>query len=204
MEYEKIPNKLTLDAPPAINFEDYPSIEYHIKGQDNKQYNIKIYQSEKSIIFLTNEINDILNIKYKIELNLEEFHNLNRIFRQYISVEELFTLYFKSLKEHKIIINKQDKNIKLSLLIEFRGQKEEISFEADVSVLDAVYDRFGDSVRVMNYGNNKALCKVEVQIGRPLITWFIGFGSALKVKSPQSVIDQIVELIDESTKNYKQ
>ena len=127
MEYEKIPNKITLDAPPVRNLEDYPNIEYHIKGQDNKQYNIKIIQSEKGIIFITNEINDILDIKYKIELNLEEFHNLNRIFRQYISVEELFTLYLKSLKEHEIKINKQDKNIKLSLLIEFRGQKEEIS-----------------------------------------------------------------------------
>ena len=128
MENDEIPNKITLDAPPVRNLEDYPNIEYHIKGQDNKQYNIIIYQSEKSIIFIANEINDILKIKHKIELNLEEFHNLNRIFRQYISVEELFTLYFKSIKEHEININKQDKNIKLSLLIEFRGQKEEISF----------------------------------------------------------------------------
>ena len=127
MENFEISSKITLDAPPVRNLEDYPNIEYHIKGKDNKQYNIKIYQSEKSVIFLTNEINDILNIKYKIELNLEEFYNLNRIFRQYISVEELFTLYFKSLKEHEIIISKQDKNIKLSLLIEFGGQKEEIS-----------------------------------------------------------------------------
>ena len=128
MENDEIPNKITLDAPPVRNLEDYPNIEYHIRGKDNKQYNTKIYQSEKSIIFIINEINDILNIKYKSELNLEEFYNLNRIFRQYISIEELFTLYFKSLKEHEIIINKQDKNIKLSLLIEFRGQKEEISF----------------------------------------------------------------------------
>ena len=111
MEYEKIPNKITLDALPVRNLEDYPNIEYHIKGQDNKRYNIKIIQSEKGIIFITNEINDILDIKYKIELNLEEFHNLNRLFRQYISVEELFTLDCKSLKEHEIIINKQDKNI---------------------------------------------------------------------------------------------
>ena len=111
MENFEISSKITLDAPPVRNLEDYPNIEYHIKGKDNKQYNIKIYQSEKSVIFLTNEINDILDIKYKIELNLEEFHNLNRLFRQYISVEELFTLDCKILKEHEIIINKQDKNI---------------------------------------------------------------------------------------------
>ena len=92
---------------------------------------------------------------------------------------------------------------KRSLFDMYGGKKENISFETDIAVLDAVYDRFGDSVRVVSIGDGKALCSVEVQVGRPLITWFIGFGSALKVRSPQSVIDQIVELIDESSKNYK-
>ena len=125
---EDVQNKITLDAPPVRNIEDYPNIQYQIKGQDSKQYNLKIYQTEKSIMYVISVANDILNIKYKSEFNLQEFHNLNRIFRQYISLEELFNLYFKSLKENEIIINKQDKNIKLSLLIEFRGQKEEIIF----------------------------------------------------------------------------
>ena len=125
---EEVQNKITLDAPPVRNIEDYPNIQYQIKGQDSKQYNLKIYQTEKNIMYVISVANDILNIKYKSEFNLQEFHNLNRIFRQYISLEELFNLYFKSLKENEIIINKQDKNIKLSLLIEFRGQKEEIIF----------------------------------------------------------------------------
>ena len=125
---EEVQNKITLDAPPVSNIEDYPNIQYQIKGQDSKQYNLKIYQTEKNIMYVISVANDILNIKYKSEFNLQEFHNLNRIFRQYISLEELFNLYFKSLKENEIIINKQDKNIKLSLLIEFRGQKEEIIF----------------------------------------------------------------------------
>lgn len=92
---------------------------------------------------------------------------------------------------------------KRSLFDMYCGQKENISFETDVAVLDAVYDRFGDSVRVVSIGDGKALCNVGVQVGRPLITWFIGFGSALKVRSPQSVIDQIVGLIEESANNYK-
>ena len=125
---EEVQNKITLDAPPVRNIEDYPNIQYQIKGQDSKQYNLKIYQTEKNIMYVISVANDILNIKYKSEFNLQEFHYLNRIFRQYISLEELFNLYFKSLKENEIIINKQDKNIKLSLLIEFRGQKEEIIF----------------------------------------------------------------------------
>ena len=91
---------------------------------------------------------------------------------------------------------------KRSLFDMFGGQKEEISFEADVSVLDAVYDRFGNAVRVVNIGDGKALCSVEVQVGRPLITWFIGFGSALKVRSPESVVEQIKDLLKETAANY--
>lgn len=92
---------------------------------------------------------------------------------------------------------------KRSLFDMFCGEKVEISFEADISVLDAVYDKFGDSVKVMSYGDRKALCKVEVQIGRPLLTWFIGFGKSLKVTAPATVIDKIKEILLESTDNYQ-
>ena len=111
-----------------LNFDDYPNIIYQIKGKDEKEYNFKIIQAEKTIMFIINEINDTLNIEYKSEFSLQEFHYLNRLFRQYISLDELFNLYFQSLKEDEIIIIKQDKTITLTLLIEFRGQKEEIIF----------------------------------------------------------------------------
>ena len=142
---EEVQNKITLDAPPVRNIEDYPNIHYQIKGQDSKQYISKIYQTEKTIMFIINEINDILNIKYKSEFTLQEFYNLNRIFRQYISLEELFNLYFKSLKEDEIIIKKQDKNIKLSLLIEFRGQKEEI-----ISILKPISIQYEQAIVNLN------------------------------------------------------
>lgn len=91
---------------------------------------------------------------------------------------------------------------KRSLFDMYGGEKVEVSFEADVSVLDSIYDRFGDTVCVMPYTDNKALCRVEVQVVRPFITWLIGFGDKLKVKSPDSVIDQIKELIEQSLSNY--
>ena len=112
----------------AETLEDYPNIIYQIKGKDANEYNFKITQKEKTIMFIINEVNDILNVEYKNEFSLQEFHYLNRLFKQYISLDELFNLYFQSLKEEEIIIIKQDKTITLTLLIEFRGQKEEIIF----------------------------------------------------------------------------
>lgn len=91
---------------------------------------------------------------------------------------------------------------KRSLFDMYGGEKVEVMFEADVSVLDSIYDRFGDTVRVMPYTDNKALCRVEVQVGRPFITWLIGFGNKLKVKSPESVQQMIIDLLQEAMDNY--
>ena len=100
------------------------------------------------------------------------------------------------LKEEDIARHKR------SLFDMYGGEKTLIEFEADISVLDAVYDRFGDNVRVLPHDEGKALCRVEVQVGKPLITWFIGFGSSLKVRSPSNVIEQIKTLLSEAVNNY--
>lgn len=92
---------------------------------------------------------------------------------------------------------------KRSLFDMYGGQKEEVTFEADTTVLDAIYDRFGDSVRVRGYGENKALCTVEVQVGKPFLTWLIGFGHSLKVTSPDSVIEQVKAILKEAADNYE-
>lgn len=92
---------------------------------------------------------------------------------------------------------------KRSLFEMYGGQKEEISFEADKSVLDAIYDRFGNSVKVRGYGEEKVLCTVEVQVGRPFLTWLLGFGHSLKVTAPNNVIEQIKEILKEATDNYQ-
>ena len=101
-----------------------------------------------------------------------------------------------TLKKADIIKHKR------SLFDMYGGEKEQIRFEADISVLDTIYDRFGDNVEVLPCGENTALCKIEVQVGKPLLTWFIGFGKALKVQSPESVIDKIKQLVSEASENY--
>ena len=168
METVELHDKITLGAPPVRNSEDYPNIIYKIKGKDNNGYNIKITQSEKYIIFIINEINDILNIKYKKELTLEEFHNINRIFRQYISLEELFNLYFKSLKEEEIIVEKLNKEMKLSLLIDFRGQKEEIIFmlkPENIHINDVIIN-LNEKIKDMELSTNKKIKELEEKLNQ--------------------------------------
>ena len=63
---------------------------------------------------------------YKIELNLEEIHDLNRVFRQFDTIEELFTEFFQNLDESKIIIIKEENKINLIIVVEFMGKKNEV------------------------------------------------------------------------------
>ena len=96
MEFNKIeinkPNFAQEAAP--ITLKELPSIEYQIKGDINKSYIQKIIQGENVINFIVNIIGDISKTLYKKIFSLKDFYNSNRIFRQYISIEELYSLFF--------------------------------------------------------------------------------------------------------------
>ena len=130
MEFNKIeinkPNFAQEAAP--ITLKELPSIEYQIKGDINKSYILKIIQGENVINFIVNIIGDISKTLYKKIFSLKDFYNSNRIFRQYISIEELYSLFFKSLKQSEIEIKEINKKITLTFIVEFREKKDEIPF----------------------------------------------------------------------------
>ena len=61
-----------------------------------KDFELIIFQGEKSIILHVSEKDDLSGVLYKIELDLEKLHNLNRQFRIYTSIKEVFTDFFKN------------------------------------------------------------------------------------------------------------
>ena len=81
-----------------------PSIEIkEHKGEDNKLYNIKIFQGEKSIIFQIKKINDFSELIYEGEYILEELYNKNNFFRCHSSIKDIFKEFFKNLKIKKLL-----------------------------------------------------------------------------------------------------
>ena len=63
------------DAPPIINLSDLPSKCFKLKD-----FELKIYQGEKSIIFHITEKEDFSGSLYKAELTFDELTKLNTIF----------------------------------------------------------------------------------------------------------------------------
>ena len=104
--------------------------EYEIKGKDNLLYIIRIFQEENSILFyskIINNLDNIDNVIYKNELSLDNFHNLNNYFRQYLTCEEIFSIIFSNIKNANIYKENKNNIIKFGFLVGKENQEEEIN-----------------------------------------------------------------------------
>ena len=115
--------------------------EYN-KFVNNKTFHIKIYKIEKSFEFqvlMTDDYNEIL---YKRKITFEELYNLNKIFKQYSSIEEIYKVLYKILKDDEINISLENNHqIKLIFLFEFKEKKENIDFllNPELSINNTIY-----------------------------------------------------------------
>ena len=109
-----------LNSPaPQRNLNELPSKTFTIKD-----FELKIFQAERSIIYHATEIKDLTGTLYKTELDLDKLCKLNSIFRAFDSVEKVFRR-FQKLDESKIIIKKEENKIIVTLILEFMGEQEE-------------------------------------------------------------------------------
>lgn len=104
---------------------------YQIKGNDNQYYNLKIYYQDKlnSILFKVIIVGDFTEIIYTNTLTLENFYNLNRFFRQYISIEEIYNLFFKNLNNKDLSLLKNKNIIHLNFFVLSLNKKEKINID---------------------------------------------------------------------------
>ena len=88
-------------------------IEKKIKGIDNKLYKLLIIKENDEIIIKSNIINDIFDNQYILNINLIQFYNINIIFKEYKSINDIYIKYFNNIKEEDIKINLENNKIKL-------------------------------------------------------------------------------------------
>lgn len=88
-------------------------IEKEIKGIDNKLYKLLIIKEDDEIILKSNIIDDIFDNQYILNINLIQFYNMNKIFKEYKSINDIYIKYFNNIKEEDIKINIENNKIKL-------------------------------------------------------------------------------------------
>ena len=108
-------------APPRVNLNELPSKTFKLKD-----FELKIFQAENSIILHVIENKDYSNTIYNAELSLDKLIILNeRIFGSFKKIEDVFTESFETLGENNIIIKKEENKINLTIICEFLGRKQE-------------------------------------------------------------------------------
>jgi len=85
----------------------------------------------------------------------------------------------------------------------YAGEPERVSFEADKSILDPIFDAFGDEVNLMSISENRVRFTEEVQLSPTFFGWCAQFGKKLTILSPQKVMDAYVDFLNDSLTLYK-
>ena len=95
------------------------------------------------------------------------------------------------------------KRHKKTLFGMFQGEEQLVEFQADESILDPIFDIFGDKVEITPDENGKLRFKAAVQLSPTFYGWCLSFRDKLQVVGPNEVVEKVVEYIQSLTRGYK-
>ena len=75
----------------------------------------------------------------------------------------------------------------------FSGPVTEITLEFGNKFISAIFDAFGDNVKIKRINDELCSLTAEVQLSPPFYAWLFTFGDQIKIIGPQEVIDEYKE-----------
>jgi predicted DNA-binding transcriptional regulator YafY len=91
---------------------------------------------------------------------------------------------------------------KRQLFAMFGGRTERVEMRADKSLVDVIYDKFGDEIKLLNISDGTVGFAAEVQVSPTFLAWCCSLGDKLKVISPVSVVDEVKAYLQSVCKLY--
>lgn len=77
----------------------------------------------------------------------------------------------------------------------YSGDEVRVRIEADKSLLDVIFDRFGEDIALSVKDDGKVVFKADVQLSPQFIAWVCAFGDKMKVLSPKRVVEDVTSNI---------
>ncbi len=93
---------------------------------------------------------------------------------------------------------------KRSLFGMFSGETTAVTVEVHRSLLDAVFDLFGEKTPILTVGEDTVRFTADVQVSALFFGWCCSFGDKLKLIHPPSVIEQLKEYTDTVKGQYRE
>ena len=102
-------------------------------------------------------------------------------------------------------IEKEIENLptrKRQLFAMYGGETATVEVQADKELVDVIYDKFGDRVKLRTIDKQTVGFTAEVQVSPTFLAWCCSFGDQLKVTAPKEVVQEIKEYLEKMIKNY--
>ena len=96
------------------------------------------------------------------------------------------------------------KHHKKTLFGMFQGDEQRVEFRADKSLLDAIFDIFGEAIEFTEEEDGTVRFTAAVQLSPTFYGWCLSFGDKLQLIGPNEVVEKIVEYIYSLIIGYKQ
>lgn len=85
----------------------------------------------------------------------------------------------------------------------FQGKMQEVEFHADKSLLDVIFDVFGDNIKLNMLDSNTVSFKAEVQVSPTFLGWCCSFGNKLKVVGQDETLNELKNYILSLIQTYQ-
>ena len=84
----------------------------------------------------------------------------------------------------------------------FGGEPIKVTFELDSDLIDVVFDKFGENIKVTDLGNNIIQFIAEIQISNMFYGWCCSFGEKLKITASDEIKEQFAVYLQTLSRQY--
>ena len=86
----------------------------------------------------------------------------------------------------------------------FNGEETEVVVRFDDKLVGVVFDRFGTDIPIIKTDEGYFTCRLKVAVSRQFLSWIVSFGKEAKILSPQSVCDELRDLVASIAEMYEE
>ena len=156
------------------------------------------------IYYIVNEISEAITTGKQVEFYYFDYDiNHKRVYRKnkkrYV-VNPLSTVF---CLDNYYLMCYDDKHGTIAHYRVDRMDSVNVSFQADKTLIDHIFDKFGDDTKMSEDLDGNVVFSAEVQVSPAFLGWCCSFGNMLKVTAPQSVADRVKAYATEVISQYK-
>lgn len=85
----------------------------------------------------------------------------------------------------------------------YSGETEKIKLICDNSIIDDIFDRFGDNIVIRDFDDENFLICVNVAMSTGLVSWIMQYGKLVKVEYPEKLKSLLIDKSNEILSIYR-